>query len=301
MSQPHHPSQNPKQRKTLEFITHAPPRPPRKRLFIGLVTASSVLLCLLLLVGWIIPVIGFGNIHSSVPFITGILLACAIATIAWSAIGLVMQMHTGRSFWGSDRVRGLAIQFFLPLMELLGLAFGFSRDDVRRSYIKVNNQLSLSKSGIYSPDRILILLPHCVQNADCSIRLSYRIDACKRCGKCPLAGFLALRDGYGVNLAVATGGSIARRLVVDMRPALILAVACERDLASGIQDTHPIPVFGILNHRPEGPCRNTVVRLTLVEDALRQFITPESLPKTFVCLPEAAIPAPHTVQKEFHG
>lgn len=290
MSQPQQRSTTPRENSPrLDFLSHPPARPPRKRLFIGLVTASSILLCLLLLVGWIIPVIGFGNIHASVPYITGFLLAGLIATIAWSAFGLVMQMHTGRSFWGSDRVRGLAIKFFLPLMELLGLALRFSRDDVRRSYIKVNNQLTLGGSHSYSPDKILILLPHCVQRAECAIRLSYRMDACNRCGKCSIAGFLALKDAYGVNIAVATGGSIARRLVVDLKPALILAVACERDLASGIQDTHPIPVFGILNHRPEGPCRNTQVRLSLVEGALRRFIRPELLPDSRICLPEAAL------------
>ena len=81
-----------------------------------------------------------------------------------------------------------------------------------------------------------------------------------------------MRDNYGVRLAIATGGSIARRIVVETRPKLILAVACERDLTSGIQDTHPLPVFGILNHRPEGPCRNTLVDLTLVEAALERLL-----------------------------
>jgi hypothetical protein len=40
-----------------------------------------------------------------------------------------------------------------------------------------------------------------------------------------------------------------------------VAVACERDLCSGIQDAYPIPVYGILNQRPHGPCMNTQVDL----------------------------------------
>ncbi len=253
---------------------------PRKRLFIGLVTGTSVLLCLFLLVGWIIPAVGFGNIHPSVPYITGFLLVLGISVIAWAALGLVLQILTGRPYWGSDRVRGLTIKLFLPLMELLARLVGISPNEVRRSFITVNNQLTASRGAAFEPERILILLPHCIQRADCAIRLSYSVDSCKRCGLCPIAGLLALRDTYGVQLAVATGGSIARRIVVEARPKLILAVACERDLASGIQDTHPLPVFGILNHRPEGPCRNTLVTLSLVEDALRRFIAPAALPRT---------------------
>jgi hypothetical protein len=93
-----------------------------------------------------------------------------------------------------------------------------------------------------------------------------------------MGGLLDLRDRYGVHLAVATGGTIARRLVVEKRPRFILAVACERDLSSGIQDTYPLPVFGLLNERPNGPCFDTLVSLPMVESALRRFIRPEDLP-----------------------
>jgi hypothetical protein len=76
----------------------------------------------------------------------------------------------------------------------------------------------------------------------------------------------------GLRLAVATGGTIARRIVVENRPQLIIAVACERDLAHGIQDTFPIPVFGILNQRPHGPCRDTRVMLEEVRKAVERFM-----------------------------
>jgi hypothetical protein len=77
---------------------------------------------------------------------------------------------------------------------------------------------------------------------------------------------------YDVELAVATGGTIARRIVVEKRPRLIIAVACERDLTSGIQDTYPLPVYGIFNHRPHGPCFNTGLPLAEVEGAIRHFL-----------------------------
>jgi hypothetical protein len=256
-----------------------PDRLPRKRLFIGLITGTSVLLCLLLLLGWIIPVVGFGNIHTSVPYLTGIVLVGIIVTIVWGSLSLVLQIAFDRPFWGSQRVRGLTARLLLPLMEGLAVLFGISRDEVRRSFIKVNNQLTLSRHERLPPERILILLPHCIQRADCQVRLSYSVDACKRCGRCPLSGLLALRDRYGVGLAVATGGSIARRIVVETRPGLIVAVACERDLTAGIQDTYPLPVFGLLNQRPEGPCRNTLLDLDHLASILERFATrpaPES-------------------------
>ena len=251
---------------------------PRKRLFIGLVTGTALLLCLALLAGWIIPVVGLGNIHPLVPYITACVLVACICAIVWAAFGLVLQIITGRSCWGASRVRGITIKFFLPVMELLAKVAGCSVNEVRRSFIQVNNELTKRKGSVCSPERMLVLLPHCLQNSECPLRLSYTIDACKRCGRCPISGLLTLRDAYGFRIAVATGGTIARRIVVQARPDIIIAVACERDLTSGIQDTHPLPVYGILNERPEGPCTNTLVPLELVEQALRAFVRPEFLP-----------------------
>jgi hypothetical protein len=79
-----------------------------------------------------------------------------------------------------------------------------------------------------------------------------------------------------VGIAVATGGTLARRIVVERRPKLIIAVACERDLSSGIQDSYPLPVYGILNRRPQGPCYDTLVNLERVEEALQTFLAPEA-------------------------
>ena len=49
-------------------------------------------------------------------------------------------------------------------------------------------------------------------------------------------------------------------------------MACYRDLSSGIQDTYPLPVFGVLNERPNGPCLDTNVSLKRLETALLRFL-----------------------------
>ena len=49
----------------------------------------------------------------------------------------------------------------------------------------------------------------------------------------------------------------ARMGEVRANSDLIVACACERDLLGGIFDVRHSPVFGILNRRPNGPCRST--------------------------------------------
>ena len=84
-----------------------------------------------------------------------------------------------------------------------------------------------------------------------------------------LAGALCYWDHLA--LAVATGGTLARRVIGEVRPLAIIAVACETDLTSGIQDSYPLPVYGVLNERPHGPCRDTTVNLDRVREAIAFF------------------------------
>lgn len=243
----------------------------RKRIFIGLITGSSVFICVFLALLWIIPYVGLTTIHPIAPWVLGLVVVGLILGIGWAALALILNILLGRPVLFAKRLRGITIKLFLPLMTLLGRVIGIPKQTVRASFIKVNNELVKSEGRRYPADKILVLMPHCIQNSRCKFRLTYTIDNCKRCGDCALAGLLDLRDKYGINLAVATGGTIARRIVVQHRPGLIIAVACERDLASGIQDTYPLPVYGILNTRPFGPCLDTDVALDQVEWAINEF------------------------------
>ena len=86
---------------------------------------------------------------------------------------------------------------------------------------------------------------------------------------------IELSDRYQVKMSVATGGTLARRIIVENKPEGIVAVACEHDLTTGIQDAYPIPVIGILNERPNGPCINTKVDIRKVKRAILDFIDGE--------------------------
>lgn len=242
-----------------------------KRLFIGLMTGSCVLLCLCILLLWLVPYIGLEAIHVSLPWILGGLTVLLIAFVAWMCVALIWNVYSGRALPGIRRVRGLTIRLMFPLMELLGRALRISRERIRLSFIKVNNEMVLASGLLVRPSEVLVLLPHCLQRSACPHRLSVDVARCTRCGQCTLGAMLDLRDTWGFSLAIASGGTIARRIVVQVRPKLIIAVACERDLTSGILDTYPLPTFGVLNQRPHGPCVDTLVSVPAVEAVLMRL------------------------------
>ncbi len=159
-------------------------------------------------------------------------------------------------------------------MLMLAGAFMKSRKELFQRYIiDLNNWLIKAEPERYRTKRILLLLPHCLQISDCDVRITNDINNCKRCGRCGIKDLIQVAVDNDLKLFVATGGNLARRIVNDIRPEAIVAVACERDLSSGIVDSYPLPVLGVHNERPFGPCRDTRVDLEKVREAIRFFGT----------------------------
>ncbi|WP_129596346.1 DUF116 domain-containing protein [Anaerophilus nitritogenes] len=149
------------------------------------------------------------------------------------------------------------------------------KDSIRSVFAQINNKINIYSQLSVKPEDILILLPHCIQKSICPHKITTNIENCKRCGLCNIDDLLKLKEKYKVQIFVATGGTLARKIIKELKPKLIIAVACERDLSSGIKDVKRIPVIGILNERPEGPCVNTYVNVEKIEKTIKYFISEE--------------------------
>lgn len=168
-----------------------------------------------------------------------------------------------------DFLRAITLKVLYPLLMLAGAFMKGRKESFQAFVIRLNNRLVAK--GNYRGRKILLLMPHCLQIDECKIRLTHNIQNCERCGKCEIKDLIAIAERNDLDLHVATGGNLARRIVNHASPDAIVAVACERDLSSGIADSYPIPVLGICNERPFGPCVNTRVDLAKVEKAIEQL------------------------------
>ncbi|MFR3499680.1 MAG: DUF116 domain-containing protein, partial [Paraclostridium bifermentans] len=92
------------------------------------------------------------------------------------------------------------------------------------------------------------------------------------CGLCNVKDLIDLQDKYNVHVFIATGGTLARKKIKETRPKAVVAVACERDLTAGVQDIRQVPVLGVFNKRPNGPCVDTKIDASEVENAIKFFI-----------------------------
>ncbi len=249
---------------------------PRKRLFILLLGVTSLVVLALAFLLWWVPSVGLENIHPSLPLAFGLLLG-SVALVLVGGLGLlVLTLLTGRDLFMANWLRKIVVKYLFPAIISIGKLAGIDRDQLQQSFIALNNQLVDAKQLRVPAEKTLILLPHCIQTFDCAIKITGDVEKCIRCGKCDISGLLELANAYGIDMAVATGGTLARKLIVEKRPKLIVAVACERDLTSGIRDSYPLPVIGVLNKRPNGPCFNTHILLPDVERALKTYVIPKA-------------------------
>lgn len=249
-----------------------PSQQPQKRTFIFLLVITCLVLVCLAFVLWWVPYVGLSNIHPSLPLILALVLIALVLFVLGGALTLVLTIIRGKNLFFNREIRGVVIRILFPLLVGVGRCLGISKTEIRRSFVAINNQLVLAEARRIRPEKLLILLPHCLQNHDCTVRITGNIETCKACGKCKIKDLVAMGKEYRVSISVATGGTLARRIVVQKRPDVIIGVACERDLTSGIQDSYPIPVFGILNRRPFGPCYDTDVDLDMVRKGLATFL-----------------------------
>jgi len=90
----------------------------------------------------------------------------------------------------------------------------------------------------FAPEQRMLLLPHCLRPSQgCPGRVTPQGLDCNGCTRtdCKIYPIrqAALDAGYR-DVCVAPGGRLAVRRVAEIRPAVIVAVACDKELAEGV-------------------------------------------------------------------
>lgn len=255
---------------------------PRKRIFVTLLSLSLVLVALFAYAVWKVSYLGLKEISEYLPFVLGAFFAGLVLFTGLGIVGIVGAALGVPHLSLLQKKTYSLINLLFPLAIMLGKIFGIRRRKIERSFIAVSNQIMHHRKIKVTPDKLLVVTPHCLQRASCPRKITRDPMAnCQRCGGCDIGGLVTMAEEMGFHFFVVTGGTLARQTVKKIRPKVVLAIACERDLTSGIQDVYPLPAVGVLNIRPFGPCYNTRVDLNLVRQEIEKLlILPEKKEET---------------------
>lgn len=244
----------------------------KKRLFIGLISASLLLVVFLAAAVWFLAVNRNTPVYRILLVIVGLFFLTISCLVGIGIFGMVLTIYKAQAIPSMQGSMRMATSLLFPVALGVGQILGIDRNKIKSSFVEVNNQLVYAQHMDFPPQKIMILAPHCLQKSSCPHKITLDVSNCRECGGCTVGFLRGLARKYRVSLVVATGGTLARKFIEKYHPHGIIAVACEQDLTSGILEVNPLPVLGVLNERPEGPCFNTTVNLQRVESAIRFFL-----------------------------
>ncbi len=129
-----------------------------------------------------------------------------------------------------------------------------------------------------TPSERILLLPHCLrQSSGCKATYDQDGLQCRRCNpECAINQLsqAAIDDGY-LGVCIAPGGKLAIKYVKAKKPKAIVAVACDKELAEGVQGVKELkkdainPVMVILPLVKDG-CVDTEVDVEKALAAIRE-------------------------------
>jgi len=194
-----------------------------------------------------------GTLWSTLPRTLWLVLAAA-AAVTWLWFGTLLL-----SFYGGVLAlpegwleRGPYLRL-MSLTSYVSRAFG-RRDWVEHAAIDVYNALAERRRRTVGKGELLVLIPRCLS-------------------KQALDGVLAIAGRYEVPVFVATRGQLARRVIRERRPRAVVAVACERDMMTGLRDVAGrLPVLGLTMRLPNGPCRDAMLDLDVMEQWVKGLV-----------------------------
>jgi hypothetical protein len=203
-----------------------------------------------------------GALWRPLPQVLWLVLAAA-AVLQWLYVGvLATSFFTGRNLLPERLLeRGPYLQL-MNYTSLLARAFG-KRDWVEHAAIDIYNTLAERRGRRVGKGELLVLIPRCLS-------------------KQALDGVLEIAGRYEVPVFVATRGQLARRVIRERRPRAVVAVACERDMMTGLRDVAgKLPVLGLTMQLPNGPCRDAAIDLEQMEKWVQGLVMqskPQSTP-----------------------
>jgi hypothetical protein len=223
-----------------------------KRLFLGMVFLAFALgfgVACVLVWGFHPRLVSIHPALGQVALSLVILFAAVFAALYGT---LLFSLYCKKPFALADSIGHHLFDIF-PAIAKLSERFGISRDRLGYSLLEIHNELTRNRLRRFSNGRILCLAPRCLDREN-------------------QEQIRALVAEYDCDFYMAPTGAQARQRIVQAKPAAIIGIACERDLITGIRDVgYRLPVLGITNKRPMGPCKGAFIDLNELREAIEVF------------------------------
>lgn len=157
----------------------------------------------------------------------------------------------------------------LHKLEQIATKVGVEEKELFQLYVEAKNR-SLIESFAATPyNERVVLLPQCLRAKDCPAEIGKYGYECQRCGRCSVAKIMQLTKDLGYKgTFVLPGGSLAKKVLLELKPKASLGVACSKELVMGSYLCEKVGVIGQGVELLKDGCINTIVDLKALKEAL---------------------------------
>ncbi len=163
------------------------------------------------------------------------------------------------------KLSGVALQ----KLEQLATKVGVEEKELFQLYVETKNR-SLVKNFASTPynERVL-LLPQCLRSKECPAELGKYGYECQECGRCSVAEIKHVTKNLGYKgTFILPGGSIAKKILLELKPKASLGVACFKELVLGSYLCERLGIIGQGVALIRDGCINTLVDCKALTETL---------------------------------
>ena len=168
------------------------------------------------------------------------------------------------------KLSGVALQ----KLEQVATKMGVEENELLRLYVESKNRSLIQNFASTPYNKRILLLPQCLRSKDCPAELGKYGYECQECGRCIIKTIKQISKKLGYKgTFILPGGSIAQKLLLELKPQACIGVACFKELVLGSFLCEKIGIIGQGVALLRDGCINTIVDLKSLNDALkiRQF------------------------------
>ena len=157
----------------------------------------------------------------------------------------------------------------LHKLEQLATKVGVEEQELFQLYVEAKNR-SLIESFAATPyNQRVVLLPQCLRAKDCPAEIGKYGYECQQCGRCSVAKIMQLTKDLGYKgTFIMPGGSLAKKVLLELKPKASLGVACYKELVMGSYLCEKVGVIGQGVELLKDGCINTIVNIKALKEAL---------------------------------
>ena len=158
----------------------------------------------------------------------------------------------------------------LQKMEHVATKVGVEENELLALYVETKNRSMTDSFASTDYSERVLLLPQCLRAKDCPAELGKYGYECQQCGRCSIAKIVQMTKDLGYKgTFILPGGSLAQKILCEVKPKASLGVACSKELVLGSFLCEKMGVvgqgFGLL----KDGCINTVVDLQGLHEFLK--------------------------------